>query len=152
MCGTPEIREGAAPMLKKLKSMNYKLGIISNTVSPTNVIIRLFKNNIYQYFEEDAIFLSTSSQYRKPGTEIFLAATSTLCVKPSEAIYVGDRINKDVVGSRAAKYLASVRILPERAPTDGPEKKHEDTKYIIKKLSELPNMIKKISNIKFKSN
>jgi putative hydrolase of the HAD superfamily len=150
MCGTPNIRKGCAKALAELSKQGFKLGIISNTTSHTNVIIRLFKNNIYKYFDEYAILLSTSSQYRKPGTEIFFAVVDSMGFKPEEVAYVGDRISKDIVGSRAAGFGASIRILPESGieePEEGQEK--NDTPYIIKNLLELPEMIKKI-NLKLK--
>jgi putative hydrolase of the HAD superfamily len=148
MCGTPNMRIKCAESLAALKKQGLKLGVISNTTSHTNVIIRLFKNNLYKYFEEDAIFLSCSSQYRKPGTEIFLAVADTLGIKPSEAAYVGDRISKDVVGSRNAGFGLSVRITPEKGSSDEDGQEKNDTKYVIKSLSELPALIKKFSTKK----
>jgi putative hydrolase of the HAD superfamily len=145
MCGTPDIRVGCAKMLADLYKQGFKLGIISNTTSFTNVVIRLFKNKIYQYFDEDSIFLSCSSQYRKPGTEIFKAAADTIGFKTSEVAYVGDRISKDVVGSRDAKYGASIRILPEKYSEMEEGQEKNDTKYLIKSLSELAPLLKQIN-------
>ena len=94
-----KIREEALPVLQKLKEMNLKVGLISNTpdVHPLRAILR---DNLYDYF--DAIVLSCWTRIRKPHPGIFKIALRKLDIDPSEAIYVGDIPKMDILGAQNA--------------------------------------------------
>jgi putative hydrolase of the HAD superfamily len=134
-------------VLKELSEAGYQLGIISNTDSLNYVMIRLVNNKIYKYFNPDCIYLSCMSMTRKPNKGIFIEACKDLNVLPSETIYVGDTISRDVIGAKNANLCACIRINSKSFL----EKKEattligQDTKYIIDSLSEIPGIIKKIS-------
>ena len=74
------------PMLTKLKKKNILIGLISNTFSEEEIVIR--ESILFPYF--DAVFLSSEQGVCKPDEEIFYRCLKTLSVKPEECLYVGD--------------------------------------------------------------
>jgi putative hydrolase of the HAD superfamily len=84
-------------VLQKLKR-KYKLGIITNTVTSReeHVRIALRRVRLEQYF--DIILTSVDVGFKKPDERIFLAALKAMNVQPEEAIMVGNRVSKDILG------------------------------------------------------
>jgi putative hydrolase of the HAD superfamily len=143
------MRPDVPKMLNDLTKSGYKLGVISNTDSTNFVIYRLIDNNIYKYFPNNLIFMSCVCKKRKPAKDIFIVACEEAGVKPNEMVYVGDTISRDVAGSRNAGIKACVRInssLTEKS--DKGIKAGDDTPYVVKSLSELPAILKKINAAK----
>jgi len=91
----PEVKE----VLKKIKSLGLKIGLISNTpdVHPFRMLLR---EELYNFF--DAIILSCWTKIRKPNPEIFRIALRKLKVNANEAIFVGDIPGMDIAGAKAA--------------------------------------------------
>jgi putative hydrolase of the HAD superfamily len=127
--------------------MGYKLGVISNTDSLDFVTRRLYNNNIFQYFEPGCIYLSSLSQYRKPGKDIFLEACKDLGCKPADVVYVGDTISRDVEGSRNAKLKACIRIESNNIDKSSAEEKKPDTKFVISKFQNILEILKQIDKV-----
>ncbi|MDR2567929.1 MAG: HAD-IA family hydrolase [Mycoplasmataceae bacterium] len=141
------LKKNLQASLKRLRLMKIKMGIISNTDSLNYVTLRLIKSGIYKYFEPNCIYLSAVSQTRKPDPDIFLEACRDLHALPSETVYIGDTISRDVVGSRNANFLASIRVDNERIKSSDVKLKIQeeiDTKYVIRSVSQIPAMIKQI--------
>jgi putative hydrolase of the HAD superfamily len=133
-------------MLEALKEQGILMGIISNTSSYTQVIEILHEYGIHGYF--DCIYLSAVSGYRKPNTELFLAAAADLGVLPEACIYVGDTVSRDVRGSRLAGYFGSIRInsgLTAGSDT-GFGTEGEEADYPVASLMEIPDIVKSIRN------
>jgi len=90
--------DGIYDVLKPL-SKEYKLAIVSDAqwvfAGPEMEILGLTR-----YFKT-AIF---SSKYgvKKPDIRLFKAAMRRLKVKPEEAVYIGDRPDKDLIGAKKA--------------------------------------------------
>jgi putative hydrolase of the HAD superfamily len=142
------LRPEALPMLKALKAQGLSMGIISNTSSYTQVYEILHKYGIHDFF--DCVYLSAISGYRKPNTELFLAAAADLRVLPGECIYVGDTVSRDVRGARLSGYLGSIRINSELTKgsdagfgTDG-----EEADYPVASLMEIPDIVQRIRDNK----
>jgi putative hydrolase of the HAD superfamily len=85
-------------VLQELKK-RYKLGIITNTSTSTEEHVRsaLQKIGIERYF--DTIVTSVDVGYEKPDKRIFLVALMNLGIEASEAVMVGNRISKDILGA-----------------------------------------------------
>ncbi len=88
--------EDAIPALKRVKAKNLKAGLISNV-----------GQEIDSYCDElgfspflDFKVTSFEVGYDKPRPEIFKLALERAKVDPSEAIFVGDQYEQDVVGAR----------------------------------------------------
>lgn len=81
-----------------LKSLygHYKLGVISNNFGNTQGWCDEYQLTPIL----DVIIDSTAFGVAKPDPRIFKAALSKLNVEPSEAIYIGDSYNADMVGAK----------------------------------------------------
>jgi putative hydrolase of the HAD superfamily len=85
-------------MLKQLKSMKLKLGVISNF--DTRIYSVMTSLGIRHFF--DAVTISSETGYCKPDPEIFQAAIRALDTPAGEILLVGDNLHDDVLaGSRA---------------------------------------------------
>ena len=73
-------------MLSELKEKKILIGLISNTFSEEEIVIR--ESILFPYF--DAVFLSSEQGVCKPDKMIFDRCMQTLSVKPEECLYVGD--------------------------------------------------------------
>lgn len=139
------LRSDAPQVLKELKELGIRMGVISNTACQTQVIEILHEYRIHQYFE-GCIYLSSLSGFRKPHPELFRAAAQDLGAKPAESIYVGDTISRDVQGSRLAGFMASIRI--DSHLTAGSDRGYvditEDADYRINNLMEIVLIVRKL--------
>lgn len=89
----------APQLLEFLKNRGMKMGIISNTPFPGLFFQRdLEKFGLLPYFQ--TLVWSSEFGKRKPSPAIFKKALINLAVFPSEAVYVGDKLDRDVAGSR----------------------------------------------------
>jgi putative hydrolase of the HAD superfamily len=87
------------PLLKTLKDMKIKLGIISNTEALfTWYDIKYL--NLDKYFDE--IILSSEEDIKKPDPRIFYTALSRLNLSSDEAIFIGNDYHDDIIGSKNA--------------------------------------------------
>jgi putative hydrolase of the HAD superfamily len=90
--------DDVAPALTDLASKGLTLGLISNVeqdMAPT-----LTKLGLYTWLK--IVVTSQEVVAGKPRPEIFWEALKRAGVKPSEAIYVGDQYNVDIVGAKGA--------------------------------------------------
>jgi len=91
--------DGAEEVLKFFKEKNLKIGLISNTIFPERFHLRELKRfGLYPYFY--VYFFSSSVGFRKPHPKIFQLALEKLEVDPSQAVFVGDRLEEDVGGAQ----------------------------------------------------
>jgi putative hydrolase of the HAD superfamily len=144
---TRGLRKDAPAMLERIRERGLAMGIISNTPSLTHVIENLHEMGIHRYFA-GCIYLSSLSGYRKPGRAIFIEAAADLGAKPSEAVYVGDTVSRDVRGARDAGYLATIRIASEltAGADEGLNTQGEEADYLIGNLAEIPGIVDSIAD------
>lgn len=89
----------AEEVLRFFKDQNLKIGLISNTIFPEKFHLRELKRfGLYPYL--DVHFFSSTVGFRKPHPKIFQLALEELEVEPSEAVFVGDRLEEDVGGAQ----------------------------------------------------
>ena len=86
----------SAALLKRLAS-RYRLGIVSNFYGNLDAVCR--ESGIAPHLS--VAIDSTAVGYRKPDARIFQAALAPLDATPSEAIFVGDSMPRDMSGARA---------------------------------------------------
>lgn len=120
--GRREPRFDVKDTLIELKKRGYKLGIIANTITETEIPDWMIHDKVAGLFS--ATVLSSKVRIRKPNPEIYLLACRAMNVKPEECAYVGDNPVRDVEGTRDAGYGMMVRIdepSSEKAPNDDPK-------------------------------
>ena len=120
--------------LEKLHA-RYKLGIVSNFAIPECVDKLLEKHGIDKLF--DAVVVSGAVNKRKPSPEIFQKALQKLGVSAKETVFVGDTVDADVMGAKAAGMKA---IFIERRVQK--EAEQACPNMTIKSLNQLSEAIK----------
>ena len=86
----------------ELHRRGYKLGLIANTITETEIPDWLETDNLTQYFE--TVVLSSKLGIRKPNPEIYWEAARRIGVAPEKCVYVGDNPRRDAEGTRLAGY------------------------------------------------
>jgi HAD superfamily hydrolase (TIGR01549 family) len=134
----PDISE----TLTTLTRSGIKLGIVSNTfVNAFALDKHLSAEELLGFF--DVRLYSYQYSFRKPDKRIFLEAARMIGASPSNIMFVGDRIDKDVKGALNAGMLP---VLKKAYTNDG--KSPPDGTVKIERISELPGLIQKINGQK----
>ncbi len=94
----PETKEIIITLFRR----GYRLGIVSNTTTSVEVPQFLHRLNLTGMME--CVILSCQYGKRKPDPDILLEATRRMKVDPGRCAYIGDRLDRDVVASRAAGF------------------------------------------------
>ena len=105
--------EGTAETLRTLKERGYKLGIIANTVTETEIPDWICESHLADCFQR--VILSSKVRLRKPDPAIYLLAARSIGSKPEECAYVGDNPVRDVEGALDAGF--GMMVLFEDAGT-----------------------------------
>jgi HAD superfamily hydrolase (TIGR01662 family) len=92
----------------ELDRRGYKLGIIANTITETEIPDWMEDDQVTDYFK--TVILSSKVTVRKPNPEIYWMAAREIGVEPEKCAYVGDNPVRDVEGTRAAGYGMMVLI------------------------------------------
>jgi putative hydrolase of the HAD superfamily len=103
----PEVPE----VLRAIRQMGLKIGLISNVNSRSQVPTNLKDYGIIDFFHP--IVLSSEYGRRKPDPAIFHHAARLANTPTSRCLYVGDRITRDVDGARRAGFGLAVQIRHE---------------------------------------
>ncbi len=124
------------PMLRELRGMGLKLGIITNGDVP----LQSRKIEMLGFKDEfDEILVTGSIGVHKPNAEPFLVMAQRLKLGPSELMYVGDNPLNDVEGSRNAGYTpvfvntTNTWAFPEV----------ERCEFTVENVGEIPKLIEK---------
>jgi putative hydrolase of the HAD superfamily len=91
-----ELYEDALPVLDDLRARGLKLGLVSNTGRDLDAFVA------HHRLQVDAALGSGAFGRTKPHPAIFRAVLERLEVEPQDAAMVGDSIEDDVDGARAA--------------------------------------------------
>lgn len=128
----------AIPVLKEIKNMGIKTGLITNG-SPELQNFKLMSLGMTDCFDE--IIISGETHYEKPDARIFQLMARSLGIKTSEMLYIGDHPLNDVEGSRNAG------CIPVWVKTTGtwvfPE--IEKPELQVETVKEIPDIIRKIN-------
>lgn len=127
--------EGVETTLRELKNRGYKLGIIANTITETEIPDWMCTAGVADCFK--TVILSSKVRLRKPDPAIYLLSARCIGSIPENCAYVGDNPVRDVEGALDAGY--GCMILFEDAGTADREGK-KPTKlpdYRIKSIPEL---------------
>jgi len=128
-----------ARTLTKLTQAGLNLGIVSNTFVNADALDRhLTEEGLIGFF--DTRVYSCDFGFRKPDKRIFLEAARQMSTKPANIMYVGDRINKDVMGA----LRAGMRAVLKTAYTNDGKKPPTGVKRI-ESISELPELVYKLN-------
>jgi len=92
------VYEDVIPCLRELKKQTVALGVVSNWSPNLSSLLRDL--SLLPYF--DVVTSSAEVGYRKPNRVIFDLTLELMGFKAHEVVHVGDRIDADGVGAKAA--------------------------------------------------
>lgn len=126
--------------LKELKRRGYKLGIIANTITETEIPDWMCRDGVADCFK--TVILSSKVRLRKPDPAIYLLAARCIGSVPENCAYVGDNPVRDVEGAVDAGFGSM--ILFEDAGTADREGKAPTVMpdYRIKSIPELLDLFR----------
>lgn len=100
--GRRVVHEGTLETLHELKRRGYKLGIIANTITETEIPDWMCRDGVADCFK--TVILSSKVRLRKPNPEIYLLAARCAETVPENCAYVGDNPVRDVDGAKDAGF------------------------------------------------
>ncbi len=106
-----EMRPEVPEVLAEIRKMGLNIGLISNTQSVTQVPQTLINYGISKYF--DPVVLSSVYGRRKPDPSIFYWAARQANTPTSACAYIGDKINRDVLGAKRAGFKLALQVRHE---------------------------------------
>src|SRR5512138_1497723 len=110
--GRRVVVEGGKEVIIELKRRGYTLGIISNLIGTREIPQWMETEGYSPYFK--SVVLSSVLGIRKPHPAIYHEAARRAEVDPCLCAYVGDNLNRDVTGTRAAGFgMVIIMISPE---------------------------------------
>jgi putative hydrolase of the HAD superfamily len=107
-------KPGAGETIRALRQRGYRLGVISNTMSTLDIPLSLEAFGWKDLFE--VVILSADIMIRKPSPEPFLEAARRLNLSPAQCAYIGNRLSKDIAGSKLAGYALGLVLEPPSGP------------------------------------
>lgn len=137
--GRRVVHEGTLETIRELKARGYKLGIIANTVTETEIPDWMCRDGVADCFK--TVILSSKVRLRKPDPAIYQLAARCIGSAPENCAYVGDNPVRDVEGAVNAGFGAM--ILFEDAGTADREGKAPTVQpdYRIRSIPELLDLL-----------
>lgn len=117
--------EGIAELLAALKGRGIMLGIVTNA-RRVNAEIRLERTGLKKYF--DAIVTADDTERVKPDPHQLLIALGRMGIKPDEALFVGDSIQRDI---KAAKKIGMATAYAKYGDCNFFEERDESPDYVL---------------------
>ena len=124
--------------LNTLREQRYELGIISNW--PATLEQTLQRSGLRDYFS--VVVGSGNVGYAKPHPQIFKIAAERMAIDPRDALYIGDSLEHDVAGARAAGMDVVLLDRDDLSPSHRPR---------ILSLAQLPQLLEYNSAVKRES-
>ena len=106
--GRRTVVEGGADTVKELCRRGYTLGIISDLVGRREVDEWLNQDGLRPYFQ--TVQQSSVTYIRKPGPAIYYYAMEEVGAEPENCCYVGDNLNRDIIGAKAVDFGMTVTV------------------------------------------
>lgn len=113
--GERVVTDGGAETVKELHRRGYVLGIVSDLVGVNEVDDWLDRDGLRPYFK--TVQQSSVCLIRKPHPAIYYYALQACGADPARTCYVGDNLNRDIVGAKAAGLGMTVAVqYPGKKP------------------------------------
>ena len=128
--------EGVVDTLRALKARGYKLGIIANTITETEIPDWMCQAHVADCFH--TVILSSKVRLRKPDPAIYLLAARCAESVPEKCAYVGDNPVRDVEGALDAGF--GCMVLFEDAGTADREGK-APTRQPHRRITAIPQLL-----------
>lgn len=106
--GRRVITEGGVETVKELCRRGYTMGIISDLVGTVEVDEWLDRDQLRPYFK--TVQQSSVTMIRKPHPAIYYYALNEVGVDAEECAYVGDNLERDIIGAKATGFGMTVGV------------------------------------------
>lgn len=133
--GIREFLPETRAVVTELFQRGYRLGIVSNTISRTEIPRTLKRIGISDYI--GTVVLSSQYGRRKPDPSILLTAAKHLNTLPEYCAYVGNRPDRDVAAARRAGFAIAITISKMHKPVERPHEHLFTPDHRICSLNEL---------------
>jgi HAD superfamily hydrolase (TIGR01662 family) len=132
--GERVVTDGGIETVKELYRRGYTLGIVSDLVGVEEVDDWLDRDQLRPYFK--TVQQSSVCLIRKPHPAIYYYALEECGSEPQNTCYVGDNLNRDIVGAKAAGLGMTVAVqYPGKKPQEVTEENRPD--HFISHFSQL---------------
>ena len=123
--GERVVTDGGIETVKELHRRGYTLGIVSDLVGVKEVDEWLDRDRLRPYFK--TVQQSSVCLIRKPHPAIYYYALAECGSLPENTCYVGDNLNRDIVGAKAAGLGMTVAVrYPGKKPQTVTEENRPD--------------------------
>ncbi len=106
--GERVVTDGGIETVKELYKRGYTLGIISDLVGVNEVDEWLDRDGLRPYFK--TVQQSSVTLIRKPHPAIYYYALEETGADPANCVYIGDNLNRDIVGAKAAGFGMTIGV------------------------------------------
>lgn len=106
--GIRKVVDGGIETVKELCARGYTLGIISDLVGKHEVDEWLDADGLRPYFK--TVQQSSITYLRKPQPALYYYAMEEVGAQPEQCCYVGDNLNRDIVGAKAVEFGLTVAV------------------------------------------
>lgn len=128
-------RDDVKETVIELNKRGYRLGIIANTITETEIPDYLEADGLTDYFK--TVVLSSKVGIRKPNPEIYWEAARRIGVAPEKCVYVGDNPLRDAEGTRLAGYGMFILFFEPATLAKEPPTKDVAPDHTIRKMKDL---------------
>lgn len=123
--GERVVTDGGIETIKELYARGYKLGIVSDLVGTREVDDWLDADQLRPYFK--TVQQSSVCLIRKPHPAIYYYALEEIGSRGENTCYVGDNLNRDIIGAKAAGLGMTVGVqYPNKKPQTVTEENKPD--------------------------
>ena len=123
--GERVVTDGGIETVKELYRRGYTLAIVSDLVGTEEVDEWLDRDGLRPYFK--SVQQSSVCLIRKPHPAIYYYALEETGSDPARTCYVGDNLNRDIVGAKAAGLGMTVGVqYPGKKPQEVTEENRPD--------------------------
>jgi len=132
-------RKEAVPVIKRLKAMGHKVGLISDCSpeTPTAWPVTPF-HGIF-----DVTVFSCVAGVKKPDPKIYKIATDSLKVRPQDCLYIGDGSSTELTGAKQAGMTPVLIRIPDESPdTHFVDREENWEGQVISSLREVLDLVK----------
>jgi HAD superfamily hydrolase (TIGR01549 family) len=121
--------------LALLQARGIKLGIVSNTFVPGEVLDRHLRLTGLLEFFPTRIY-SSEVGFRKPDRRIFELASKSLRVEPAQTLFVGDIVKTDILGARACGMRTAIK-----QPWCSPTARHRIADHVVRRIADVLEIV-----------
>ena len=104
---------GGVETVKALVSRGYKVGVISDLIGTKEIDEWLDRDGLRPYF--CTVQQSSVTMLRKPHPAIYFLALAEAGVRPEESAFIGDNLERDIIGAKASNFGATIAVEYEGA-------------------------------------